>query len=131
MTPEELRAKWLEEQARMRRRREYVAGAELVDEFLHDFDRVQSSSADESLTLAYAAAESGYSVEHLGRCVRAGAIPNAGRKGAPRILRRDLPRKAAPPVAAISPGTYDPVTDARTLGSRRKGGGYAPSKTSA
>jgi hypothetical protein len=48
----------------------------------------------EPLTLAQAEAESGYSSDHLGRKVRDGAIPNAGRPRAPRILRRDLPRKA-------------------------------------
>ncbi len=48
----------------------------------------------EPLTLGQAEAESGYSRDHLGRKVRTGAIPNAGRRRAPRILRRDLPRRA-------------------------------------
>ena len=49
-------------------------------------------------SLVEAARESGYSADHLGRLVRDGKIPNAGRPGAPRIARRDLPRKAhAPP----------------------------------
>jgi len=48
-----------------------------------------------ALTLEEAADESGYSSEHLGRLVREGVIPNAGRRRAPRIQRRDLPRKAA------------------------------------
>ena len=41
-----------------------------------------------------AARESGYSADHLGRLVRDGRIPNAGRPGAPRIARSHLPRKA-------------------------------------
>ena len=45
-------------------------------------------------SLVEAARESGYSADHLGRLVRDGKIPNAGRRGAPRIARRDLPRKA-------------------------------------
>lgn len=45
------------------------------------------------LSLQEAAAESGYSVDHLAREIREGRIPNAGRKGKPRIRRRDLPRK--------------------------------------
>src|SRR5690349_19378096 len=49
----------------------------------------------EPLSLAAAARESGFSVDHLGRQVRNGRIPNAGRLNAPRILRRDLPRKSA------------------------------------
>ena len=46
-----------------------------------------------TLTLTDAARESGYSADHLGRLVRDGKIPNAGRPGAPRIARRHLPRK--------------------------------------
>lgn len=46
-----------------------------------------------TLTLTDAARESGYSTDHLGRLVREGKIPNAGRAGAPRIARRHLPRK--------------------------------------
>jgi hypothetical protein len=47
------------------------------------------------LNLQQAAEQSGYSPDHLGRLIREGKIPNAGRSGAPKILRRDLPRKAA------------------------------------
>ena len=48
-------------------------------------------------SLVEASRESGYSADHLGRLVRDGKIPNAGRPGAPRIARRDLPRKAHMP----------------------------------
>ena len=54
------------------------------------------------LTLKEAARATGYSASHLGRLVRAGTIPNAGRPGAPRIALGDLPRKVR---AAGSPGT--------------------------
>ncbi len=47
----------------------------------------------EALTLRQASRESGYDEDYLGEMVREGKIPNAGRKHAPRILRRDLPRK--------------------------------------
>jgi hypothetical protein len=43
------------------------------------------------------AAEAGIPLLHLGRLVRDGVIPNAGRERSPRILRRDLPRKPKPP----------------------------------
>lgn len=46
------------------------------------------------LNLAEAAETSGYSADYLGRLVRSGAIPNAGRNHAPRIRMEDLPRKA-------------------------------------
>ena len=55
---------------------------------------------DTTLTLAEAARESGYSADHLGRLVREGKIPNAGRPGVPRIALRDLPRKAQEPATA-------------------------------
>ncbi len=47
----------------------------------------------ELLTLTEASKESGYSADHLGRLIKDGKIPNAGRKGAPRIRRGDLPIK--------------------------------------
>ena len=51
-----------------------------------------------TFSLVEASRESGYSADHLGRLVRDGKIPNAGRPGAPRIALKDLPRKAhAPP----------------------------------
>ena len=46
-----------------------------------------------TFSLVEASRESGYTADHLGRLVRDGKIPNAGRPGAPRIARRDLPRK--------------------------------------
>ena len=58
---------------------------------------------DTTLNLTEAARESGYSTDHLGRLVRDGKIPNAGRPGAPRIAPRHLPRKtgaAKPRLAA-------------------------------
>jgi hypothetical protein len=54
--------------------------------------------------------------------VRQGRIPNTGQPGAPRIHRRDLPIRPGCAVAASARGSYDPVADARKLGSRRKGG---------
>lgn len=51
---------------------------------------------EEILTIKQAASETGYSEGHLRRLVGDGKIPNAGRKGSPKIARRDLPgRKAA------------------------------------
>jgi hypothetical protein len=51
------------------------------------------SDGDDLLTVAQAAAESGYSADHIGRELRSGHVPNAGRPRAPRIRRADLPRK--------------------------------------
>jgi len=56
----------------------------------------------ETLTLEEAAEESGYSYGHLSDLLREGVLRNAGRKGAPRIRRSDLPRK---PGHGSSPGS--------------------------
>lgn len=59
-----------------------------------ELQTAQRAAADETLTLAEAARESGYSVGRLRHMVADGTVPNAGRKGAPRIRRADLPRRA-------------------------------------
>lgn len=67
------------------------------------------------LTIAEAACQSGLSADHIGRLLRSGRIPNAGRKGAPRIRQGDLPRKARATLPAAGPEAYDPNADARRL----------------
>ena len=58
----------------------------------------------EILTLQEAAAESGYSKRRLREFVHEGSVPNVGRKGAPRIRRGDLPRKAKAPSNGFDAG---------------------------
>lgn len=48
---------------------------------------------NEELTVAEAAAESGYSTAHLRRLLAESRLENAGSTGRPRIRRSDLPRK--------------------------------------
>ena len=73
-------------------------------------NRVEQAFNEEEnvlLNLQQASEESGYSADHLGRLVREDKIPNAGRQGAPRIARRDLPNKlnsTVPGVAEAAPG---------------------------
>lgn len=74
---------------------------------------------DETMTLIEAASRSGYSIDHLARLIREGRLPNAGRRGAPRVRLRDLPIRLRRSVAASEPRAYDPVTDARQLRGRR------------
>lgn len=63
------------------------------------------ASESELLTLTEAAAESGYSEDWLRHLVANGKVPNAGRKGAPRIRRVDLPLKGEAPPATPSSAT--------------------------
>ncbi len=79
MTRDQFLAKWRTRLDELQRLDATVNGAKLCD----------------LLTLTEAARESGYSADHLGRLVKAGAIPNSGRTNAPRIRRKDLPRKAS------------------------------------
>lgn len=65
----------------------YEKCANALEEALHQ-------EGDTPLTLADAAERSGFSRDHLSRLIREGKIPNAGRKGAPRIAFRHLPRRA-------------------------------------
>jgi hypothetical protein len=71
------------------------------------------ATADTELTLAEAAAESGYSERRLRELLSAGEIPQAGRKGRPRIRRSDLPRRAGAGKPAL--GLYDAAADAAQL----------------
>jgi hypothetical protein len=84
------------------------AAAVAFSEAAKELEEALAKSQAEELTLEEAAAESGYSADHLGRLLADGTIPNAGRKHAPRILRRDLPRKPKPPegpkLAEAAPG---------------------------
>src|SRR4051812_9726264 len=56
-----------------------------------ELDAALEAHGDDTLSLKDAARESGYTADHLGLLVKRGAIPNAGRSGAPRIRRVDLP----------------------------------------
>lgn len=73
----------------------YEDAARMIEEAL-------DSAQNEALTLQAAAEESGYSSDHLGRLVREGKIPNAGRPNAPRIKRGDLPIKPKPRTPAVA-----------------------------
>ena len=74
-----------------------------------ELETVLRERDETTLSLTDAARESGYSADHLGRLVRDGKIPNAGRPGAPRIARRHLPRKieAEAPRVAEKPRSRD------------------------
>jgi hypothetical protein len=58
-----------------------------------ELDEAARSYEDQPLTIQQAHQESGYSCDHLRDLVASGQIPNAGRRGSPKIRRRDLPVK--------------------------------------
>jgi hypothetical protein len=112
MTSDDLLAKWSGQAETLRRLGAHVDGAKLIEAILADLEAVARAEAAQALTLDEAARESGYSAEHLGKLLRVGTIPNAGRKNAPRILRRHLPYKPsalrgstlAPQLVGATPG---------------------------
>jgi len=71
-----------------------VDGHQIIAGFLSELENLFREEDSEILTLEQAAEYSAYSVDHLARSLRSGAIPNAGRKGQPRVRRGDLPRKS-------------------------------------
>ena len=68
-------------------------GATILRQCAAELDAAKRAQDDEELTITQAAAASDYSADHLRSLVATGEIPNAGRKGSPRIRRGDLPRK--------------------------------------
>ena len=93
---ESLPATW-RRQATALRRYGAETPAVVLDRCADDLEVTLRERDETTLTLTDAARESGYTREHLGRLVRDGKIPNAGRPGAPRIARRHLPRKRQDP----------------------------------
>ena len=68
-------------------------GAEVCRLHIAELREAIRAEEEQPLTVSQAAAESGLSADYLRHKVADGDIPNAGQKGAPRIRRRDLPRK--------------------------------------
>lgn len=100
----QLAAYWRDEAATLRG---YGAEAQAtaIERCACDLEEKAGSEGQEVLTLAEAARASGYSADHLGRLVREGKIPNAGRPGSPRIARGDVPVK--PGVMALDHAESD------------------------
>jgi hypothetical protein len=68
----------------------------------------------QALSVERAAMESGYNADYLRRLLRDKPALNAGRKGKPAILRRDLPRKPTRQLVGSKRRPYDIDADARS-----------------
>lgn len=92
MTLAELREHWRGDAAVLHRR-----GAEgyaaLLDGCAAELEAALTDGDAEPVTLAAAAALSGYSVAHLRRLIGDGALRNVAATGGPRVRLGDLPRK--------------------------------------
>ena len=92
MTPTELATKWRRDAETVLHYGD-VQAAQILRGCANSLDAAMRALDDDKLALSEAAKESGLSVDRLRHQVAAGEIPNAGRKGAPRIRRGDLPFK--------------------------------------
>ena len=95
-TVEALPADW-RRQAKSLRRYGGETPATAIERCAADLEATLIERDETTFSLVEASRESGYSADHLGRLVRDGKIPNAGRPGAPRVALKDLPRKAHAP----------------------------------
>src|SRR5438034_11846503 len=111
MTREDFLTRWRTRQSEWAHIGALVNGARVCEDVLQDFEAVTRAEDDAELSLSEAAAQSGYSSDHLRRLHRLGKLP-AYRKGRNLFFRSgDLPRKPTAP--ASSP--YDPGADARRV----------------
>src|SRR5437016_1264561 len=100
MTEAEFIAKWEARAAEYEQVAAQVSGATLCRTFLDDLARVRTTAENRVLSLAEAAACSGYSAAHLARLVKQGKLrtlrPLASR-GRLSFRQGDLPRKPGSP----------------------------------
>lgn len=116
----EIIERWKARQAEWSRLHVQVDGAALACEIVNDLQQIAESDGTDELTLSAASGLSGYTVDHLSRMLRDGTIANAGKKGAPRIKRADLPARPKRGLAKVNGTTYNALTDARlSLGAQR------------
>lgn len=117
-------SRWRAERDRLGRIGALADPGLLIADILAEVEALLTAEEGETLSLTRAARESGYSAGHLGRLVRNGTIPNAGRPHAPRIRRADLPRKATalrPRAAALHLPPATPGQIARAVVTSPKG----------
>ena len=67
--------------------------AQVVERCARELAEALGTHDDEALTLAEAAAESGYSVSHLRRLITQNKLRDTAQVGPPLVRRGDLPRK--------------------------------------
>ena len=103
-------------EATLLRRRGAGAQADALESCATELEEWTRQRDLEALTLDEAAAESGYSYSALQKKVADVELANVGRPRAPRVRRRDLPKKATRPESA-----HDIADIALAARSRRAG----------
>ena len=104
-----LAARWREE-AQTLRLYGHEPTAKACERHAEEMEAAVRAYLDETLTVAEATEESGYSESHLRALLAEAKLANAGREGAPRIRRGDLPAKpkpATPPALSLAEEALD------------------------
>lgn len=101
--PENLPHLWRERAEQLREWGGSAAVARLWERAATELEQALRAAGGEVLTLTEAAAVCGLSRGHLSDMIRAGRLPNAGRKFAPRVRRADLPATKRHPAPAHLP----------------------------
>lgn len=86
--------KWRFEAEHMRVRYGDERAAHLLEAVAVELEAASRMETGRIVGLSEAVAISGYSRDHLRRLIRAGSIPNRGKRGAPLVSVFDLPVKA-------------------------------------
>lgn len=107
----QLVTEWREEGDRLRSRYQNDAAATIFDLVAEELERELMLYGMETLTLATAEIESGYTRGHLRRLIRDKTIPNAGTADAPLIQRRHLPVKPGYGTDRVRAATFIVVAD--------------------
>lgn len=109
-SPGALAGLWRERATLLRQHRADTS-AKSLEAAANELEASLCAAAKTLLTLRDAARASGLSADRFRHLVAAGTIPNAGRRGAPQVHRRDLPVKAG----ARGRGGYDAFADATAV----------------
>ena len=105
---EALLARWIKEADVLAKHRD-ERGSAMLRAHAAELGEALREVGRETLTLAQASRESGYSEDHLRHLVADGTVANAGERGRPRIRRSALPSK---PKSARSSAAVDRILEA-------------------
>jgi len=93
MTRDEILDRWRARQAEWTALCVSLSGEKIATEVLKDMESLLDAEGSEPIRLTEAARRTGYRADYIGRLIRDGKVPNAGRPKAPLVRLRDLPKK--------------------------------------
>jgi hypothetical protein len=118
VTRESLRERWQARHNEWARLGVQVAGEAVCGEVLADLELLWATEDDAELDLQEAAAESGYSTDHLRRLARENRLQCIRRGRRMYFRAADLPKKSVR-IDELTIGPYDPLADARRVAAQR------------